>query len=89
MFIQTEATPNPNVVKFLPGRDVSPDRALEFRTIDEAQVSPLAEELLFGKLTKGGIVHVELDKEKDELAFQFEKPTKGQGSNDKVPALVE
>ena len=45
MFIQTEATPNPNVVKFLPGRDVSPDRALEFRTIDEAQVSPLAEGL--------------------------------------------
>lgn len=45
MFIQTEATPNPNVVKFLPGRDVSPDSALEFRTIDEAQVSPLAEGL--------------------------------------------
>jgi NFU1 iron-sulfur cluster scaffold homolog, mitochondrial len=45
MFIQTEATPNPNVVKFLPGRDVSPDRALEFRTVDEAGVSPLAEGL--------------------------------------------
>ena len=45
MFIQTEATPNPNVVKFLPGRDVSPDRALEFRTIDEAETSPLAEAL--------------------------------------------
>ncbi|MFN3536435.1 MAG: NifU family protein [Brevundimonas sp.] len=45
MFIQTEATPNPNVVKFLPGRDVSPERALEFRTIDEAEVSPLAEGL--------------------------------------------
>lgn len=45
MFIQTEATPNPNVVKFLPGRDVSPDRALEFRTIDEAEMSPLAEGL--------------------------------------------
>lgn len=45
MFIQTEATPNPNVLKFLPGRDVSPDQALEFRTIDEAEVSPLAEGL--------------------------------------------
>ena len=45
MFIQTEATPNPNVLKFLPGRDVSPDRALEFRTVDEAAASPLAEAL--------------------------------------------
>ena len=24
MFIQTEPTPNPNVLKFLPGRDVAP-----------------------------------------------------------------
>ena len=45
MFIQTEATPNPNTVKFLPGRSVSPERALEYRTIDEATASPLAEGL--------------------------------------------
>lgn len=35
MFIQTEPTPNPNVLKFLPGREVSPTAALEYRTIDE------------------------------------------------------
>ena len=45
MFIQTEATPNPRALKFLPGRDVSPERTLEFRTIDEASASPLAEAL--------------------------------------------
>ena len=45
MFIQTEPTPNPNVLKFLPGRDVSPAAALEYRTIDEAAASPLAEAL--------------------------------------------
>jgi len=45
MFIQTEPTPNPNVLKFLPGRDVSPAAALEYRTIDEASASPLAEAL--------------------------------------------
>ena len=45
MFIQTEPTPNPNVLKFLPGRDVSPAAALEYRTIDEATTSPLAEAL--------------------------------------------
>jgi NFU1 iron-sulfur cluster scaffold homolog, mitochondrial len=45
MFIQTEPTPNPNVLKFLPGRDVSPHGAHEFRSIDEAVSSPLAEAL--------------------------------------------
>ncbi|MDO9587847.1 MAG: NifU family protein [Brevundimonas sp.] len=44
MFIQTEPTPNPNVLKFLPGREVS-DTPREFRTIDEATASPLAESL--------------------------------------------
>jgi len=45
MFIQTEATPNPNALKFLPGRDVAGDQTLEYRTIDEAAASPLAEAL--------------------------------------------
>ena len=45
MFIQTELTPNPNVLKFLPGRDVAPQGVLEYRTIDEAAASPLAEAL--------------------------------------------
>ena len=45
MFIQTEPTPNPQVLKFLPGRDVAPQGVLEYRTIDEAAASPLAEAL--------------------------------------------
>lgn len=45
MFIQTEATPNPNVLKFLPGREVAPDGPREFRDIDQAAASPLAEGL--------------------------------------------
>ena len=44
MFIQTEPTPNPNVLKFLPGRDVSADPR-EFLTVDEAADSALAEAL--------------------------------------------
>lgn len=44
MFIQTEPTPNPNVLKFLPGRAVAGEPC-EFRTIDEAAASPLAEAL--------------------------------------------
>ncbi|WP_395650958.1 NifU family protein [Brevundimonas sp.] len=45
MFIQTEPTPNPNVLKFLPGRDVAPHGAREFLSIDQAAASPLAEAL--------------------------------------------
>ena len=45
MFIQTEPTPNPDVLKFLPGRDVSPGQPREYRSIDEATASPLAEAL--------------------------------------------
>jgi hypothetical protein len=40
MFIQTEATPNPEVLKFLPGRDVLGDGTREFLAADDAGVSP-------------------------------------------------
>lgn len=42
MFIQTEATPNPQTLKFLPGRDVLPGEPMDFRNEEAAQVSPLA-----------------------------------------------
>jgi len=45
MFIQTEATPNPATLKFLPGRDVLGAGTLEFRDRGEAARSPLAERL--------------------------------------------
>ena len=31
MFIQTEATPNPSTLKFIPGRDVMPGGTLDIR----------------------------------------------------------
>ncbi|MGP0093230.1 MAG: NifU family protein [Xanthobacteraceae bacterium] len=45
MFIQTEATPNPATLKFLPGRTVLGDGTLELRDKSEAAQSPLAERL--------------------------------------------
>ena len=42
MFIQTEDTPNPLTLKFIPGQAVSPGAPREFRTEDEAWASPLA-----------------------------------------------
>jgi Fe-S cluster biogenesis protein NfuA len=46
MFIQTEPTPNPATLKFLPGREVAGARPAEFRSADEAERSPLASALL-------------------------------------------
>ena len=45
MFIQTEATPNPQSLKFLPGKVVLENGTADFRSVDEAASSPLAERL--------------------------------------------
>src|SRR5438552_3681136 len=45
MFIQTEATPNPATLKFLPGRPVLETGTLDIRDAAEAAKSPLAERL--------------------------------------------
>ena len=46
MFIQTESTPNPATLKFLPGRDVmGAGGAMDFADADSAAASPLAARL--------------------------------------------
>ncbi len=45
MFIQTEATPNPATLKFLPGRPVMGQGTADFPTSEGADVSPLARRL--------------------------------------------
>ena len=45
MFIQTETTPNPATLKFLPGRTVLADGTLDMRDKAEAARSPLAARL--------------------------------------------
>lgn len=45
MFIQTEATPNPATLKFLPGQMVLHDGTMEIVDADSAGVSPLARAL--------------------------------------------
>jgi Fe-S cluster biogenesis protein NfuA len=42
MFIQTETTPNPATLKFLPGRTVLADGTLDMRAKADAEQSPLA-----------------------------------------------
>lgn len=67
MFIQTEATPNPQTLKFIPGKPVLADGTADFRGKAEATSSPLASRLFdidgvsgvflgsdFISVTKGG-----------------------------------
>ena len=62
------------------------------RVISEYVKKPMAEELLFGKLAKGGTVKIGHDKKKDELTFKYveDKPAKrkpkatGKGTPEKV-----
>jgi Fe-S cluster biogenesis protein NfuA len=45
MFIQTEQTPNPATLKFLPGRPVMTSGTANFTSAETARTSPLAERL--------------------------------------------
>lgn len=45
MFIQTEQTPNPATLKFLPGRAVMVEGTADFRDLESAERSPLAQRL--------------------------------------------
>jgi len=57
------------------------------RVIQEHVKKALAEELLFGKLAKGGVVVV--DVADDKLTFRFPPPAKGSGGGQKEPVLAE
>lgn len=45
MFIQTEATPNPATLKFLPGKPVLPGGTRDYLNVEAAAESPLAQKL--------------------------------------------
>jgi len=45
MFIETETTPNPSTLKFLPGKQVMPSGTRDFASPEEAEASPLAQAL--------------------------------------------
>ena len=47
MLIETENTPNPNTLKFLPGKKVSSVGPVEFLKSDKGKGVPLAEKILY------------------------------------------
>ncbi len=78
MFIQTEATPNPATLKFLPGRTVLAHGTLEIRDAEAAVQSPLAERL-FGIAGISGVF----------LGSDFIAVTKSQGEWQQLkPAIL-
>ena len=76
MFIETEGTPNPATLKFLPGRDVMGMRTADFASADAAARSPLAAAVF----TLPGVARVFLGGDfvtvtkTDETAWQALKP---------------
>ena len=75
MFIETETTPNPNVIKFLPGREISPAQPHDFISAEQAAAkSPLASELFKINGVKGvflgaNFISVTRDENGDDWAF--------------------
>ncbi|WP_068084730.1 NifU family protein [Polycladidibacter stylochi] len=75
MFIQTEATPNPSTLKFLPGRIVLQEGTLDFRSPEEAAVSPLAKRLFqIDGVTGIFFGHDFITVTKDETDWQHMRP---------------
>jgi Fe-S cluster biogenesis protein NfuA len=68
MFIQTEATPNPATLKFIPGKPVIPGATRDYRKVSETDESPLAK-MLFSVKGVSGVF----------LGHDFITVTKGEG----------
>ena len=76
MFIQTEQTPNPQTLKFLPGKVVMNEGTAFFQSIDKVSNSPLAKRLFDVDGVTGvffGSDFITITK-KDSLDWQVMKP---------------
>ena len=75
MFIQTEATPNPATLKFLPGKVVVENGTVDFRSPEDAAHSPLARKL-FGVTGVEGVFfgYDFITVTKDDSEWQHLKP---------------
>lgn len=75
MFIQTEATPNPATLKFIPGKSVLSSGTADFRTPTEADASPLATRLFEIDGVKGVFLGSDfISVTKDTSEWQHLKP---------------
>ncbi|NXS60226.1 NFU1 protein, partial [Brachypteracias leptosomus] len=77
MFIQTQDTPNPNSLKFIPGKEVLESRTMEFSTPAAAFCSPLARQLFRIEGVKSvffGPDFITITKDSEDLDWNLLKP---------------
>jgi Fe-S cluster biogenesis protein NfuA len=75
MFIQTEETPNPATLKFIPGRAVLSEGTRDFRSAEESEVSPLASRIFaVGGVTGVFLGHDFITVTKDGAEWPHVKP---------------
>jgi len=77
MFIQTEQTPNPQTLKFLPGKAVMNEGTAFFQNVNETSNSPLAKRLFSVEGVEGvflGSDFITITK-KENLEWQVMKPS--------------
>ncbi|NXY72603.1 NFU1 protein, partial [Glareola pratincola] len=77
MFIQTQDTPNPNSLKFIPGKEVLESRTMEFSTPAAAFCSPLARQLFKIEGVKSiffGPDFITITKDSEDLDWNLLKP---------------
>ena len=75
MFIQTEATPNPATLKFIPGKAVLADGTADFREKTDAAGSPLAARLFDVSGVKGVFLGSDfISVTKGDIEWQHLKP---------------
>ncbi|XP_069474996.1 NFU1 iron-sulfur cluster scaffold homolog, mitochondrial isoform X2 [Ambystoma mexicanum] len=77
MFIQTQDTPNPNSLKFLPGRAVLEGRTMDFPSPATAYCSPLARQLFRVEGVKSvffGQDFITISKDSESIDWNLIKP---------------
>nr|XP_028596983.1 NFU1 iron-sulfur cluster scaffold homolog, mitochondrial [Podarcis muralis] len=77
MFVQTQDTPNPNSLKFIPGKPVLESRTMEFTSPASTYCSPLARQLFRIEGVKSiffGTDFITVTKENEEVDWNLIKP---------------
>jgi Fe-S cluster biogenesis protein NfuA len=75
MFIQTEATPNPATLKFIPGKPVLADGTADYRSREDAADSPLATRLFDVEGVRGVFLGSDfISVTKGDIEWQHVKP---------------
>src|SRR5471032_1309042 len=88
MFIQTETTPNPATLKFLPGRPVLESGTLDMATKEAAAQSPLGQRRLRGGFLGRHVERAGFEHGPSRQEFQRRRIGRGFGLDEHFSALL-